>query len=407
MSTNVSLSGRLLGGAVLTNGCSRLRAPLRSIVPKTTSKVEHRSTDVTFDLPDYKLHKLDSGPAQKATLTAADALAYYKELHICRRIETVSANLYKEKIIRGFCHLYAGQEAVVVGIKAVQRPQDTVTTSYRCHTWTYVTSGSALGVIAELCGRVSGCSRGKGGSMHMFGKNFYGGNGIVGAQVPLGAGVGFAHKYKGDGGISFTLYGDGAANQGQAFEAFNMAKLWVLPIIFVCENNKYGLGTSAERSSASTEYYKRGDYMPGVWVDGMDLLACREATRFAINWITSGKGPIVLEMETYRYFGHSLSDPGTSYRTREEVQQVRKTKDPITMFKKRILDSKLVTAAQVKEVETTVRKYVDEQMKKAKTDPEAAPEEVSADVYAGGLVEEIRGVRPDKPLRHSNLAKRN
>ena len=207
-----------------------------------------------------------------------------------------------------------GQEAVCVGITAGIRGQDTVITSYRAHGFAHMMGVSVLGVLAELTGRKSGCVRGKGGSMHMYAPNFYGGNGIVGAQVPLGAGLAFAHKYKGDGGVSFALYGDGAAQQGQVFESYNIAKLWDLPVVFICENNHYGMGTSQERSSASQSFFTKGDYIPGILVDGMDIISVREATKFAIDYCGSGKGPLVYEIATYRYHGHSMSDPGTSYR---------------------------------------------------------------------------------------------
>merc|ERR1719225_1700179 len=254
-----------------------------------------------------------------------------------RRMGTAAANLYKEKSIRGFCHLCSGQEAIYSGIGAALREQDSVITSYRAHGFTYVMGIPVIGVLAELTGKKSGVVRGKGGSMHMYAKNFYGGNGIVGAQVPLGAGIAFAHKYKGDGGVNFSLYGDGAASQGQIAEAFNMARLWNLPAVFICENNHYGMGTAQDRHSASTEFYKRGDYIPGVHVDGMYILAVREATRFAIDYCSKQeKGPLVFEISTYRYHGHSMSDPGTSYRTRDEVQEVRQTRDPITGFRDRI-----------------------------------------------------------------------
>lgn len=233
-------------------------------------------------------------------------------------------------------------------MKAAMRPQDAVISAYRVHGWSYLMGVSTHAVLAELAGKAGGCSRGKGGSMHMYAPNFYGGNGIVGAQVPLGAGIAFALDYQGKKGVCFTLYGDGAANQGQAFEAYNMAKLWNIPVIFVCENNGYGMGTSADRSSASTSYYTRGDYIPGIFVDGMDILTVREASRFAIEHCMSGKGPLILETATYRYSGHSMSDPGTSYRTREEIQEVRQTKDPITSFKEKILSSNLVTQEEIK-----------------------------------------------------------
>nr|XP_022286731.1 probable pyruvate dehydrogenase E1 component subunit alpha, mitochondrial isoform X2 [Crassostrea virginica] len=264
-----------------------------------------------------------------------------------RRMETMAGNLYKAKQIRGFCHLYSGQEACCVGMEAAITPEDAVITAYRAHGWTYVRGISPLGVLAELTGRASGCAKGKGGSMHMYTKNFYGGFGIVGAQVPLGAGIAYAMKYSNQPNICVTLYGDGAANQGQLFEAYNMAKLWNLPCIFVCKNNGYGMGTSVERASASTNYYSRGDYIPGMRVDGMDVLAVKEATKFAKEFALN-HGPILIEAATYRYHGHSMSDPGTSYRPREEIKKVRETRDPITMFKRRITDCDLVTPEELK-----------------------------------------------------------
>ncbi|CAG9128709.1 unnamed protein product [Plutella xylostella] len=373
----------------------------------TTSQAKYSTkSEAAFEVKPFKLHKLDHGPSTKTSVSSEEALDMYRKLTLLRRLETAAGNLYKEKIIRGFCHLYSGQEAVAVGMKAAMREQDTVITAYRCHGWTYLMGVSAVGVLAELTGRGTGCSRGKGGSMHLYGRNFYGGNGIVGAQVPLGAGLAFAHKYRGDGGVNFALYGDGAANQGQLFEAYNIAKLWNLPSVFVCENNGYGMGTSKDRSSASTEYYTRGDYIPGVWVDGMDVLATKEATRFAIDYCTSGKGPLVIEMETYRYGGHSMSDPGTSYRTRDEVQEVRQTRDPITSFKDKLLANELATPDQLKEIDIAVRKEVDEATKQAKSDAEIGVEELSADIYVNNLHNEIRGVTPMAPLQHISVAQR-
>ncbi|XP_053616731.1 probable pyruvate dehydrogenase E1 component subunit alpha, mitochondrial [Plodia interpunctella] len=383
-------------------------------IAKTTAPVVVKATanystkkEAKFEIKPYKLHKLDKGPETSATLTSEDAIKLYEHLAMLRRIETASGNLYKEKIIRGFCHLYSGQEAVAVGMRAAMRDVDSVITAYRCHGWTHLMGVPVVGVLAELTGRKSGCSKGKGGSMHLYARNFYGGNGIVGAQVPLGAGIALAHKYLGDGGVNFALYGDGAANQGQLFEAYNMAKLWSLPCIFVCENNGYGMGTSADRAAASTEYYTRGDYIPGVWVDGMDVLATREAARFAIDYCSSGKGPLLLEMETYRYSGHSMSDPGTSYRTRDEVQEVRQTRDPITSFKEKIISNELVTADQLKEIDQKVRKEVDEATKEAKADTELSPEELAADIYHDNHEPQIRGIHPDAPLQHLSIAARN
>ena len=219
-------------------------------------------------------------------------------------MEMAADALYKAKKIRGFCHLSVGQEAIAVGIENAITPTDTVITSYRCHGFAHMRGASVKSILAELMGRRSGIAHGKGGSMHMFTNGFYGGNGIVGAQVPLGAGLAFSHKYRGDKDVCFDLYGDGASNQGQVFESFNMAKLWNLPVIFCCENNKYGMGTAAARSSAMTEYYKRGQYIPGLKINGMDVLACYQASKFAKDWASQGNGPLVLEYETYRYGGH-------------------------------------------------------------------------------------------------------
>merc|ERR1712121_70846 len=354
------------------------------------------ATEATFDYHPYKLHHLDEGPATSTTLSREDGLRLYHQMVTVRRMETAAANLYKEKAIRGFCHLCSGQEAIYSGIGAALREQDSVITSYRAHGFTYVMGIPAIGVLAELTGRKSGCVRGKGGSMHMYAKNFYGGNGIVGAQVPLGAGIAFAHKYKGDGGVNFSLYGDGAANQGQVYEAFNMAKLWNLPAVFICENNGYAMGTSTERHhGAESEFYKRGDYIPGMWVDGMDVLAVREATRFAIDYCSvQKKGPLVYEISTYRYHGHSMSDPGTSYRTRDEVQEVRQTRDPITGFRDRIVAAGLADTAELKAIEIDVKKAVDADVKKAKTDGEIGAEELFYDIYENNLEGKIRGVAP-------------
>merc|ERR1712150_361409 len=323
-----------------------------------------------------------------------EGLQYYKDMVTVRRMETAAANLYKEKLIRGFCHLCSGQEAVCVGIKGGIRDVDTVITSYRAHGFAYMMGISVLGVLSELTGKISGCVRGKGGSMHMYAPSFYGGNGIVGAQVPLGAGLAFAHKYKGDGGVSFALYGDGAAQQGQVFEAYNMAKLWDLPVVFICENNHYGMGTSQERSSASQSFFTKGDYIPGIRVDGMDIISVREATKFAIDYCGSGKGPLVYEIATYRYHGHSMSDPGTSYRTREEIQEMRQTRDPITSLREKLIGSGLSDAEELKEIEVSIKKAVDAEVKKAKADPEIGVEELYNDTYEQNLGGDIRGLLP-------------
>merc|ERR1712079_134142 len=388
---------RLLTKTPGTKTLLESRTFLGGIFSKDGSKQDTKSisTEASFDWNAYKLHQLDEGPATTTTLTRDEGLRIYHEMVTIRRMETAAANLYKEKSIRGFCHLCSGQEAVYSGMKAAIRPTDAIITSYRAHGFTYVMGVSVLGVLAELTGRKSGCVRGKGGSMHMYAKNFYGGNGIVGAQVPLGAGISFAQKYNEDGGVTFSLYGDGAANQGQVAEAFNLAKLWDLPSVFICENNHYGMGTSEDRHAASTEFFKRGDYIPGLLVDGVDILAVREAIRFAIDYCSvQKKGPLVYEISTYRYHGHSMSDPGTSYRTRDEVQEVRQTRDPITGFRDRLVGAELAEVSELKAIEIEVKKSVDADVKKAKSDPEINSEELFYDIYEKNLEGTIRGISP-------------
>lgn len=265
-------------------------------------------------------------------------------------------------------------------MKAALDANDSVITAYRAHGWTYIMGVSPLGVLAELTGRRTGCAKGKGGSMHMYTKNFYGGNGIVGAQVPLGGGIALKHKYLNEPNVCIALYGDGAANQGQVFETYNMAKLWNLPVIFVCENNGYAMGTSVNRGSASTDFYTRGDFVPGIRVDGMDVLGVREATRFAKDFALKN-GPILMEMVTYRYSGHSMSDPGTSYRKREEVQEVRQKRDPITTFSKRLIDTNTVSQEELKAIDDQVRAEMSEVERRALTDPELEVSELYNDVY--------------------------
>ncbi|GFR09837.1 probable pyruvate dehydrogenase E1 component subunit alpha, mitochondrial, partial [Trichonephila clavata] len=362
------------------------------------------SAEATFQTKPYKLHLLDNGPSSDVTVNKEDALKYYRDMMTIRRLETAANSLYKEKIIRGFCHLYSGQEACAVGMEAAIRKTDAVITSYRAHGWTYLRGISVKGVLAELTGREPGCARGKGGSMHMYNDNFYGGNGIVGAQVPLGAGIAFALKYSGRDDVCLALYGDGAANQGQVFEAFNIAKLWSIPVIFICENNGFGMGTSVDRASASTDYYTRGDYIPGLWVDGMDVLAVREATRFATELCRADKGPLVMEVATYRYHGHSMSDPGTSYRTREEVQEVRQTRDPITSFREKVINASLVTADELKKIDQEVRKEVDEAVTVAKTANEISTDELYADIYVEPIYKKIRGCTPFTEHTHKRIA---
>ncbi|XP_064546468.1 pyruvate dehydrogenase E1 component subunit alpha, mitochondrial-like [Drosophila montana] len=341
---------------------------------------------------DYKLHKLEMGPDTLVALTEREAALYYRQLVAIRRLEASAAQMYKDRLVRGFCHLYTGQEACAVGLCAALRPQDNLIAGYRIHGWAYLMGVTAAGVLAELTGRASGCAQGKGGSMHMYAPNFYGGNGIVGAQVSLGTGIALANKYRKNGAVCFALYGDGAANQGQIFECYNMSQLWKLPIVFVCENNNYGMGTSAWRASSNTNYYTRGDYLPGIWVDGQDVLAVRSATRFAIEHAQQ-RGPLVLELCTYRYAGHSMSDPGTSYRTREEVQQVRQRQDAIDRFRKICVEMSLLTQTQLLGIECDVRNEMEVAMKAARSDAELPLSHLCNDIYASSHAQlQLRGV---------------
>lgn len=365
-----------------------------------TQEVSNLHDIVEIELPEYSFegYKLDV-PELNYSTEKGTLLQMYKDMVIIRRMEMAADALYKAKKIRGFCHLSVGQEAIAVGIENAITKQDDIITSYRCHGTTYMRGASVQEVLAELMGRRSGVSYGKGGSMHMYTKGFYGGNGIVGAQVPLGTGLAFAHHYRDQKNMTWTMYGDGAANQGQVFESFNMAKLWNLPCVFTCENNKYGMGTSASRSSAMTEYYKRGQYIPGLKVNGMDILAVYQAAKFAKEWTSNDNGPLVIEFETYRYGGHSMSDPGTTYRTREEVQNMRSKKDPIAGLKAHLLEFNIATEEEIKAFDKSARKYVDEQVKLADASPppEAKMSILFEDVYVpGSEIPVLRGrIRDD------------
>ena len=311
-----------------------------------------------------------------------ELLGFYEQMLLIRRFEEKAGQLYGLGLIGGFCHLYIGQEAVAVGLQSALSETDSVITGYRDHGHMLLCGIPPKDVMAELTGRAAGISKGKGGSMHMFSveHRFFGGHGIVGAQVPLGAGLAFSHKYKGDGGVALAYFGDGAANQGQVYEAFNMAELWKLPIIFVIENNQYAMGTSVNRASSEDQLYRRGESfrIPGIQVDGMDVLACRGAAETALAWVRAGKGPLILEMKTYRYRGHSMSDPA-KYRSREEVQAVRDKSDPIDHLKK-LLEEEGVGADELKALEQRVRKDVNEAADFAEETPEPEPAELYTDV---------------------------
>ena len=323
----------------------------------------------------------------KSNLTATkdELLKYYRDMLLIRRFEERAGQLYGMGHIGGFCHLYIGQEAVVVGMEAVKQDGDQTITGYRDHGHMLACDMDPKGVMAELTGREGGYSKGKGGSMHMFSKEkeFYGGHGIVGAQIPLGAGLAFANKYRGNNNVSLTYFGDGASNQGQVFEAMNMAQLWKLPVVFIIENNQYAMGTSVKRSHSETHLYRRGASfgIPGMEVDGMDVLAVREAGRQAVEHARSGDGPYVLEMKTYRYRGHSMSDPA-KYRTREEVDDIREHNDPIKRCEQRIFDKEFADEDTLKAIDKEIKAIVKEAADYSLESPEPAPSELYTDVLA-------------------------
>ncbi len=329
----------------------------------------------------------EAGPAgdkKIAELTKDQELTAYRDMLMIRRFEEKAGQMYGMGLIGGFCHLYIGQEAVVVGMQLALKEGDQVITGYRDHGHMLACGMDPKGVMAELTGRSHGYSRGKGGSMHMFSveKGFFGGHGIVGAQVPIGTGLAFANRYRGNDSVSLTYFGDGAANQGQVYESFNMAELWKLPIVYVIENNRYAMGTAITRSSAETNLSRRGlsFNIPGEQVDGMDVRAVKAAGDKAVAWCRAGKGPFILEMLTYRYRGHSMSDPA-KYRTREEVDKVRTTTDPIDMAKHRIVEKKWASEEQLKKIESEVRERVNAASEFATNDPEPNTSELFTDIY--------------------------
>ncbi|OBT94346.1 alpha subunit of pyruvate dehydrogenase [Pseudogymnoascus verrucosus] len=379
-----ALSRTAIASRSVTTGAASAH-PERECVPDEDDKpFEVRLSDESFETYEF------DPPSYTLNTTKKELKQMYYDMVATRRMEMAADRLYKEKKIRGFCHLSTGQEAVATGIEHAIAKSDDVITAYRCHGYALMRGASVKQIIGELLGRREGIAYGKGGSMHMFTKGFYGGNGIVGAQVPVGAGLAFAHKYNGDKNVTVALYGDGASNQGQVFEAFNMAKLWKLPVLFGCENNKYGMGTSMNRSSAITDYYKRGQYIPGLKVNGMDVLAIKAAVAHAKAHAVAGHGPVIIEYSTYRYGGHSMSDPGTTYRTREEIKRMRSTDDPIANLKSQLLDWEVVSEEELKGIDTQARKDVDIEVAEAEKmeAPKANPKNLFEDIY-------VRGSEPD------------
>ncbi len=334
------------------------------------------------------IKKRESRRKKNKSMTSAKQsdvlLKWYRNMLLIRRFEERAGQLYGMGLIGGFCHLYIGQEAVVVGVQGALSDADTVITSYRDHGHMLACGMHAKGVMAELTGRIDGYSKGKGGSMHMFSReqNFFGGHGIVGAQVPIGTGLAFSHKYKKNEAVSITYFGDGASNQGQVHESFNMASLWKLPVVYVIENNKYGMGTSVERASAETDLYKLGESVgiPGKQVDGMDVELVHKAAAEAIEWSRGGNGPFILEMQTYRYRGHSMSDPA-KYRSKEEVDDIRSHRDPIKMLQAKLTEERVITENELKEIDKEIRAHVAEAAQFAQNSPQPDPTELYADVY--------------------------
>ncbi len=327
--------------------------------------------------------RLGTAPSyERATPNAADLTKIYRKMLLIRRFEERAGQMYGMGLIGGFCHLYIGQEAVVVGMQAAAGPVDSVVTGYRDHGHMLATGIPARAVMAELTGRAGGISKGKGGSMHMFSveHRFYGGHGIVAAQVPIGTGLAFAHKYKGDGGVCMAYFGDGAANQGQVYESFNMAELWKLPAVYIIENNQYAMGTSVNRSSAEDQLYRRGESfrIPGMQVNGMDVLEVQAAATAALEWVRAGNGPLLLEMKTYRYRGHSMSDPA-KYRSRDEVTAMREKSDPIEAAKRDLLGVG-VTEDALKALEKDVRAEIADAADFAEQTPQPDVRELHTDV---------------------------
>ena len=324
-----------------------------------------------------------SGKSVSSDPSADAQIQFYKDMLQIRRFEERAGQLYGMGLIGGFCHLYIGQEAVAVGLQASVIEADSVITTYRDHGHMLACGMDSKGVMAELTGRIDGYSRGKGGSMHMFsrGKGFFGGHGIVGASVPIGTGLAFAHKYNGDGGVNFCYFGDGASNQGQVYESFNMAALWKLPVIYVIENNKYGMGTSIDRSSATTDLHRRGEAhgIPGRIVDGMDVVDVYKAGQEAVSFVRGGNGPLILEMKTYRYRGHSMSDPAR-YRSKEELTKMRTENDPIDRLRQKLIDQNVLDEATFKDMDKAIKAEITAAAEFAQQSPEPDPSELYTDV---------------------------
>jgi len=371
--------------APATKPAAMRRRAAKATPPAAAEPVIASAADEPLDEATFALRSLQQAHANNRRFEASDdeLLHFYEQMVLIRRFEEKAGQLYGLGLIGGFCHLYIGQEAVAVGLQsALSEGHDSVITGYRDHGHMLAYGIDPKVIMAELTGRGAGISRGKGGSMHMFSTDhkFYGGHGIVGAQVPLGAGLAFAHKYRNDGGVCMAYFGDGAANQGQVYETFNMAALWKLPIVFVVENNGYAMGTAVRRGSAETHFYRRGTAfrIPGIDVNGMDVLEVRQAAEVALEFVRGGNGPVLLELKTYRYRGHSMSDPA-KYRSREEVQEMREKHDPIEAAKTELLQ-RGVAEDRIKDIDKKIRQVVAEAADFAESSPEPALAELYTDV---------------------------
>lgn len=364
----------------------RRMEPVKNMMQYFSSETSHIEINLSSSF-DY--HLFDRVP-DKTYTTKNELLEYYKIMLTMRRMEIICDINYKDRKIRGFCHLYDGQEATATGIQAAFTNDDCWITSYRCHCVALIRGKSVSEVLGELFGMYEGSTKGKGGSMHFYNKrqNFYGGQGIVGAQVPVGAGLAFACKYNAPIGkpmpVALAAYGDGAANQGQIWESANMASLWNLPLILCIENNKYGMGTSIERHSCNGKYYTMGNTIPGIKIDGNNVFAVREGMNMVKQYCGAGNGPVYVEMDTYRYHGHSMSDPGIGYRTRDEVTETRKGRDPIEYVKKILLDNKLIEASELKEIDKETKKMVDDEAKKASLGTIPPLKDLYSNIYSDG-----------------------
>mmetsp|Transcript_11973 Transcript_11973/g.31478 ORF Transcript_11973/g.31478 Transcript_11973/m.31478 type:complete len:394 (+) Transcript_11973:132-1313(+) len=346
---------------MLSTAIRRASAAARPQARRTLSA----EASITVDFPGAYTAHLGDEPAATAETNKTELLEYFKTMYTMRRMEITCDNEYKARTIRGFCHLYDGQEAIGTGVQAALSPEDSWITSYRCHCIALARGGTVEGVLAELMGQSHGQTGGKGGSMHFYNKehNFFGGQGIVGAQVPVGTGLAFANKYKTPLGepmpVAIGCYGDGAANQGQIWESMNMAALWKLPMIFCIENNQYGMGTSITRHSCNNDYYTMGNVIPGLKMDGMNVLSVREGMKHVRDYVSQGNGPMVVEMSTYRYHGHSMTDPDKTYRDRAEKNTVRQENDPIKNVRNLLLEHTDATEDELKAIEKDLRAEVE------------------------------------------------